>query len=84
MDLGIGTHSYCEIAFQSPPHVRDFTTLLGLTGRNQPRCACAGAGKIYQDQIAGKQLFTSGFLRGMEEPIPVGPLPVAAAHGWYW
>ncbi len=77
VDLGVGTHSYCEIAFQLPPRARDFTTLLGLD-RSVDRGACAVC-KIYQDQVAGKPLFTSGFLRGMEEPIPVGPLRVDGA-----
>jgi hypothetical protein len=77
VDLGVGTHSYCEIAFQLPPHAQSFTTLLGLDG-SVSRGACAVC-KIYEDEVAGRALFTSGFLRGGEEPIPVGPLRVAAA-----
>jgi hypothetical protein len=75
VDLGVGMHSYCEVAFELPPQASRFTTLVGLD-----RCvgegACATC-KIYQDQLTGKPLFASPFLRGSQQPIPVGPLPVA-------
>ena len=77
VDLGVGTHSYCEIAFQLPPHVGYFTALLGLD-RSVDRGACAVC-KIYEDRVAGRPLFASGYLRGLNEPVPVGPLRVDAA-----
>jgi hypothetical protein len=78
VDLGVGMHSYCEVAFELPPQASQFTTLVGLD-----RCvgerACATC-KIYQGQVAGKPLFASPFLRGSQQPIPVGPLPVAGTR----
>ena len=77
VDLGVGTHPYCEIAFQLPPHAGEFSTLLGLD-RSVGRGACAVC-SFDQDQVVGRPLFTSEFVRGGEEPIPVGPLRVGAA-----
>jgi hypothetical protein len=77
VDLGVGAHSYCEIAFQLPPRAQEFTTLLGLD-RSVSRGACAVC-KIYADEVVGKPLFASRFLRGGQEPVPVGPLRVADA-----
>lgn len=72
VDLGVGTHPYCEIAFDLPPSPQEFSTLIGLD-RSVGRGACA-TGKIYRDQVSGEPLFSSGFLRGGGEPVPAGPL----------
>ena len=76
-DLGVGTHSYSEIAFDLPPQAKEFTTLVGLD-RSVDGGACVVC-KIFPNQVAGKPLFNSGFLRGATEPIPVGPLDVEGA-----
>ena len=52
VDLGVGTHSCCEIAFELPPQAKEFTTLVGLDRCIGPG-ACATC-KIYADQ-AGRQ-----------------------------
>jgi hypothetical protein len=75
VDLGVGTHSCSEIAFELPPQAKKFTALVGVDRRMGPG-ACATC-KIYPDQVAGRPLFASEFLRGGQEPTPVGPLPVA-------
>ncbi|MGA2619788.1 MAG: NPCBM/NEW2 domain-containing protein [Thermoguttaceae bacterium] len=78
VDLGVGTHSGCEIAFDLPPQAKEFTTLVGLDRHMGPG-ACATC-KIYPDQAADRPLFASGFLRGGQEPTPVGPLSVAGCR----
>ncbi|MGA2253767.1 MAG: NPCBM/NEW2 domain-containing protein [Thermoguttaceae bacterium] len=74
VDLGVGTHACCEIAFELPRQAKDFTTLVGLD-----RCigtgACASC-KIYADKVAGKPLFSCGALRSGQQPTPAGPLTV--------
>ncbi len=78
VDLGIGTHPYCEIAFQLPAQAKRFTALVGLDRRIGPG-ACA-KGTIYADQVAGKPLFSSGLLRSGQEPSLAGPLPVGGCR----
>ena len=76
-DLGVGTHSYCEIAFDLPAGAKQFTTLVGLdAGMGEKACA---AGKIYRDRVSGKPLWAGDALRGDDEPVRVGPLDVAKA-----
>ena len=72
VDLGIGTHSCREIAFDLPPQARQFTTLVGCDRCIGPG-ACAKC-KIYADQSADRPLFSSSLLRSGQEPTPVGPL----------
>ena len=62
---------------------REFTTLLGLD-RSVDRGACAVC-KIYQDQVAGRPLFTSGFLRGDGGADPRRPARGwPRRNGWCW
>ncbi|MGA2030666.1 MAG: NPCBM/NEW2 domain-containing protein, partial [Thermoguttaceae bacterium] len=77
-DLGVGTHSCCEIAFELPPQSKEFSTLVGLDRRMGPE-ACATC-KIYPDRVADRPLYASGTLRGGQEPTPVGPLSVAGCQ----
>ena len=42
VDLGVGTHSYCEIAFELPPGAAAFTSLVGIDRSIGPG-ACAAA-----------------------------------------
>jgi hypothetical protein len=75
VDLGIGTHSCCEIAFELPPQATFFTSLVGLQRHMGPG-ACARC-KICPDRLADKPLYASGILRDEREPSLVGPLRVA-------
>ncbi|MGO9113457.1 MAG: NPCBM/NEW2 domain-containing protein [Thermoguttaceae bacterium] len=75
VDLGVGTHSCCQIAFELPTQAKDFATLVGLDRCIGPG-ACATC-KIYADQVAGRPLFSCGSLRSGQEPTPAGPLSVA-------
>jgi hypothetical protein len=78
VDLGVGTHSCCEIAFELPPQATKFTTLVGLDRRMGP--GASAIAKVYADQVAGRPLYASGLLRGGQEVTPVGPLPVAGCR----
>jgi len=76
-DLGLGTHSYSEIAFDLPPGAKEFSTLVGIDASvGDGGCATC---KIYQDKVAGKPLFASEFLRGGAEPVRAGPLALGSA-----
>jgi len=73
-DVGVGTHTSCQIAFDLPAQAKSFTTLVGFD-----RCIGPGASatcKIFADQVADRPLFSCGSLRSGQEPIPAGPLSV--------
>jgi len=76
-DLGVGTHPDSEIAFELPAHAREFTALVGLDASvGQGGCAVA---KLYAHKVGGKPLWSSGLLRGGQEPLTVGPVRLAKA-----
>jgi len=76
--LGLGTHSHSEIAFDLPPRARQFTTMVGLDDRvGDGGCVRV---KVYRDRVSGRPLFSSGLLRGTDDPVPVGPLNLAGAE----
>ena len=76
-DLGFGTHSYSQVAFQLPPGARTFSCHIGLD-RSVGAGGCARCA-IHQDSPSGKQLWRSGLLRGTGQPARVGPLAVSRA-----
>ncbi len=76
--LGVGTHPYSEIAFELPPGARRFITLVGLD-HVVGEAGCARV-MVYRDAVAGEPLFSSGFLRGAETPVLIGPLDVTHAR----
>ncbi len=78
VDLGVGMHSGCEVAFDLPLQARQFTALAGLDRRIAPG-ACATC-KIYLDQLADRPLFSSSLLYSGQEPIRVGPLLVSGGR----
>jgi hypothetical protein len=78
VDLGIGTHSCCEIAFDLPARAREFTALVGLD-RRVGAGACAVC-KIDSDQAAGKSLSSNIVLRSGQEPTLVGPLRIGGCR----
>jgi len=76
-DLGIGTHSHCEIEFELPAGATEFTTSVGiddLAGRG----GCVTC-RIHRDDVQSQPTWSSGFLVGGGEPIHVGPLNVVGA-----
>jgi len=76
-DLGVGTHSYSELAFDLPPGAKEFSTLVGIDASvGDGGCATC---KIYQDKVAGKPLFSGEFLRGGAEPVRAGPFALGNA-----
>jgi hypothetical protein len=77
VDLGLGTHSACEIALDLPPGAVQFTSLVGIDSSMGPG-ACAQC-RIYRDRVAGAPALTSGLLRGGAEPLALGPLRVAGS-----
>ncbi len=76
-DLGFGTHSYSEIAFDLPPGAKAFDTFVGLD-RSVDDGGCVEC-KIFRDEITGSPLWKSGFLQGSREPVRVGSFGIAGA-----
>ncbi|MGB2822097.1 MAG: NPCBM/NEW2 domain-containing protein [Phycisphaerae bacterium] len=75
--LGIGTHSYSQVAFQLPPGARTFSCHVGLD-RSVGAGGCVRCA-VRRDSASGKQLWRSGLLTGSGKPVRVGPVPVDAA-----
>ncbi len=68
-DLGVGTHSYSEVAFDLPPGATRFTAWVGLDravgGGGCVRCV------IYKDEPKGKPLWRSDIIRGGTDPVRI-------------
>ncbi|MBC8874202.1 MAG: NPCBM/NEW2 domain-containing protein [Planctomycetes bacterium] len=77
-DLGIGTHSHSEIAFDLPPHARQFYGMVGLDD-SVADGGCVRC-KVYRDTADGTPLFASGFLTGSQDPAKIGPLTIQGAQ----
>ena len=77
-DLGIGTHSHSAVAFRLPAGARAVTFLAGLDRAVADR-GCVKL-KVYRDHPAGQPLWKSGFLRGGDKPVRVGPLDCTRAR----
>jgi hypothetical protein len=76
-DLGVGTHSHCELEFELPPGALEFSTLVGIddiVGRG----GCVTC-RIHRDNVQSPPAWTSGFVIGGAEPVRVGPLDIAGA-----
>ncbi len=76
-ELGVGTHSYSQVAFDLPAKAKTFTTWVGLD-------VAAGRGgcvhcSVYRDAVRGRPLWQGRFMRGSSSPVRVGPLNVAGA-----
>jgi len=76
-DLGVGTHSYSEVAFALPPGARQFTCLVGLD-------AAVGTGgcvrcRILRDGPTGPTLWSGPTLVGTGKPLRAGPMDVTGA-----
>jgi hypothetical protein len=65
-DLGLGTHSYSEIAFRLPPAARRIFARVGID-RNMATGGCAVC-KIFRNEVSGNPAWQSGFLTSGEEP----------------
>jgi len=76
-DLGVGTHSRSAVAFDLPAGAEELTFLVGLD-RAVGKGGCAKV-KVRRDRDDGKVLWQSGFLRGGDRPVFVGPLKVKGA-----
>lgn len=76
-DLGIGTHSHSEIAFDLPPHAKQFTATVGIN-RTVGNGGCAKV-KIFRDKVQGNPIWESGFLRGGDSPVRIGSVDVSGA-----
>ena len=76
-DLGVGTHSHSAVAFDLPAGAAELTFLVGLD-RAVGTGGCVKV-KVRRDRTDGKVLWQSGFLRGGDRPVFVGPLPVKGA-----
>jgi len=76
-DLGIGTHAYSAIAFDLPPGAASFNSRAGLDdGVGKGGCVKL---KVLPEKLAAKPLWMSGFVRGRDKPIRVGPLNCSGA-----
>lgn len=76
-DLGVGLHSATAVAFALPPGAKEFTTWVGLDAAvGAEGCVVC---RVYRDGLEGDKLWESGFLRGGDEPIRVGPLNLNGA-----
>lgn len=76
-DLGVGTHSYSEIAFDLPQQARQFSATVGIN-RTVGNGGCAKV-KIFRDKAQDKPIWESGFIRGGDSPIKLGPIDVSGA-----
>jgi hypothetical protein len=76
-DLGLGTHSHVQLAFELPPGARQFSTRVGIDN-SVSSGGCAEV-KVFADRPSGQPLFASGHLRGGKEPIRIGPLDISQA-----
>ncbi len=65
-DLGLGTHSYSEIAFRLPPSARRISARVGIDG-NTASGGCAVC-KVFRDESRGNPVWQSGFLTSGDEP----------------
>lgn len=76
-DLGVGTHSHCELDFNLQPGAMEFSAFVGIddvAGRG----GCVTC-RIHREDVQSPPLWSSGFVLGGDEPIRVGPLNVAGA-----
>ena len=71
---GIGMPSGAVTAFTLPPGAKEFRASVGLDA-SVGRGGCAIC-RVYRDDRDDAPLWESGFLRGGEEPVAVGPLSV--------
>jgi len=76
-ELGVGTHSYCQVAFDLPAGARTFTTWVGLD-RSAGLGGCASC-SVYRDAVAGRPLWQGRFMRGSRAPVRVGEVSIAGA-----
>ncbi len=76
-DLGVGTHSYSQIAFDLPAGARSFTALVGLS-QQVGRGGCVTV-SVHRDTADSKPLWEKKFLRGGAEPVQVGPVSLSGA-----
>jgi len=76
-DLGIGTHSYSQVAFSLPPGAKTFSCRVGLD-RSVGAGGCARCA-VRRDSPSGRPLWRSGLLTGTGRPVRVGPLAVGGA-----
>jgi NPCBM/NEW2 domain len=68
-DVGVGTHSYSEVAFALPPGAKRFTARVGID-RGVGTGGCVQV-RVHHDTASGKLLWKSDFLRGGQEPVNV-------------
>ncbi len=76
-ELGVGTHSYSQVAFDLPGKAKTFTTWVGLD-------VAAGRGgcvdcSVYRDAVRGRPLWQGRFMRGSSTPVRIGGLNIAGA-----
>jgi hypothetical protein len=71
-DVGIGMHAPSAVAFDLPAGARTFSTWVDLDvdvgNGGCVRC------EVLHDKIDGKSLWTSGFIRGSDPAVRIGPL----------
>ena len=76
-EMGIGTHSYSQVAFDLPAKAKTFSTWVGLdVAAGQGGCVSCF---VYRDRAGGGPLWQGRFMRGSSSPVRVGPLNVAGA-----
>jgi len=76
-DVGVGTHSYSEIAFDMPPGAKQFKAIVGIN-RAVGNGGCAKV-KVFVEKVGDKPIFESGYLRGGDTPLTVGPVAIEGA-----
>ena len=82
VDLGVGTHTCCEIAFELPPQAKDFTTLVGIDQRIGPG-ACAIAQSIRTRRPIGPYSPAVCSVAGRNQP-PWARCRLLIAGSWCW
>ncbi len=76
-EVGLGTHSGTRGTFTLPPSSQKFSAWVGID-RAAGSGGCAIV-KVYRDEVKGDPLWQSGFLRGGEAPVRIGPLDLGGA-----
>lgn len=77
-EMGVGTHSHSEVAFDLPTEAVSFSCWVGIDDSVGPggcvRC------KIFRDEIAGAPAWASGIIRGGDKPVRVEITDLAKAQ----
>ena len=74
--VGLGMHSQSEATYDLPERgYRTFSATIGIDD-----CSAGGGQAVFAVEIDGERVYDSGNVRGVSEPIRVGPIDVSGAR----